>query len=232
MVLTVHHLDNSRSQRILWLLEELQVPYEVKPYKRDAEHHAPKELKDVHILGASPVLTEGDFVLAESGAIVEYLLRKYGKQRETLPESAQIDDIYFTHYAEGSLMPILLSKIIYRMIPERAPVLLKPFLWCIFDALSHRLVTPQLRTHREYIEVRLGESEGGFFAGGSEPTAADFMMIFPLELWGKMFPESFGPRCREYIDRIHERCASQTSIPSATTELSDSIEKGGEYDLF
>lgn len=221
MVLTVHHLNRSRSQRILWLLEELEVPYEVVKWQRNSDHFAPKGLKNVHPLGLAPIVVDGDITIAESGAIVQYLLRKYGKQRETLPESAQIDDIYFTHYAEGSLMPILLSKIIYRMIPERAPVLLKPFLWCIFDALSRRLVTPQLRTHREYIEVRLGESEGGFFAGGSEPTAADFMMIFPLELWGKMFPESFGPRCREYIDRIHERPAFKRSI-----------EKGGEYDLF
>lgn len=220
MVLTVHHLNDSRSQRILWLLEELEVPYEVVKWQRNPDHTAPKALKDVHPLGLAPIIIDGDTIVAESGAIVQYLLRKYGKSRETLPESAQIDDIYITHYAEGSLMPILLNRIMYRMIPAKAPVFLKPFLWCVFDALSHGMITPRLRTHREYLEMRLSKSEGGFFAGGSEPTAADFMMVFPLELWGKMFPESFGPMCREYIDRIHERPAFKRSI-----------EIGGAYDF-
>lgn len=220
MVLTVHHLNHSRSQRILWLLEELGVPYEVVKWQRDSDDLAPKGLKEVHPLGLAPIIVDGDTTLAESGAIVEYLMGKYGKQRGLLPESAQIDDIYFTHYAEGSLMPILLNKIVNKMIPEKAPIFLKPFLWCVFDAISHRMVAPRLRTHREYLEMRLNESQGGFFAGGSEPTAADFMMIFPLELWGKMFPESFGPMCREYIDRIHQRPAYKRSI-----------ETGGEYGL-
>ncbi|KAF9652406.1 thioredoxin-like protein [Thelephora ganbajun] len=220
MVLTVHHLNHSRSQRILWLLEELGVPYEIVKWQRNPDDFAPKELGDVHPLGLAPIIVDGDITIAESGAIVQYLLRKYGKQRETLSESARINDIYFTHYAEGSLMPILISKVICRMVPERAPLLLKPFLWSVFDAVSRRMVAPRLETHREYIEMRLSESDGEFFAGGSEPTAADFMMIFPLELWAKKFPECFGPKCREYVERIHERPAFKRSI-----------EKGGEYGL-
>jgi len=218
--LTVHHLNHSRSQRILWLLEELEVPYEVVKWQRDSDVFAPKELKEVHPLGLAPIIVDDGTTIAESGAIIQHLLRKYGKQRETLSESAQINDIYFTHYAEGTLMPILFNKMICKMVPERAPLFLKPFLWCVFDAVSRRMVAPRLETNREYIETRLSKSKGEFFAGGSEPTAADFMMIFPLELWVKLFPESFGPKCREYIDRIHERPAFKRSI-----------EKGGEYHL-
>jgi len=218
--LTVHHLNDSRSQKILWLLEELEVPYEVIKWQRDSDDLAPEGLKDVHPLGLAPVIIDGDVTIAESGAIVQYLLRKYGKSRESLPESAQINDLYFTHYAEGSLMPILIGKIMCKRVPERAPLLLKPLLWSVFDAVSCRMIAPRLNTNREYLETRLSKSEGGFFAGGDEPTAADFMMVFPLELWGKMFPESFGPECREYIDRIHERPAFKRSI-----------ERGGEYGL-
>jgi glutathione S-transferase len=218
MVLTVHHLNNSRSQRILWLLEELEVPYEVVKWQRNPDEFAPKELRGVHTLGLAPILVDDDITIAESGAIVQYLLRKYGKQRETLPEPAQINDIYFTHYAEGSLMPILITKLVCTIVPERAPLLLKPFLWGVFEAVSRRMLAPRLKTHMEYIETQLTKVDGGFFAGGSEPTAADFMMIFPLELLAKKFPESLGPECREYVERIHERPAYKRSI-----------EKGGEY---
>jgi len=220
MVLTVHHLKNSRSQRILWLLEELEVPYEVVKWQRDSEDFAPEELRDVHPLGAAPILVDGDITIGESGAIVQYLLRKYGKQRETLPESAQLDDIHFTHYAEGSLMPIIINKLVCKIIPERAPLLLKPFLWGVFEAVSRRVFAPRLETHMKYVEMRLGKTGGEFFAGGGEPTAADFMMIFPLELWAKEFPERLGPNCREYVERVHKRPAYKRSI-----------EKGGEYDL-
>jgi len=218
--LTVHHLNNSRSQRILWLLEELEVPYEIVKWQRGSDEFAPKELRDVHPLGLAPIIVDGEMTIAESGAIVHYLLRKYGKQREALPESAQVNDIYFTHYAEGSLMPILINKYICTIVPERAPFLLKPFLWGVFEAVSRRMIAPRLETHVKYIETHLNKTDGGFFAGGSEPTSADFMMIFPLELWAKKFSESLGPKCMGYVERIHERPAYKRSI-----------EKGGEYDL-
>jgi len=218
MVLTVHHLNNSRSQRILWLLEELEVPYEVVKWQRDSDDLAPKELKDVHPLGLAPIIVDGDMTIAESGTIVQYLLRKYGKQREILPESAQIDDMYFRHFAEGSLMPVLVNKFICTIVPEKAPLLLKPILWSVFEAVSRRVVAPRLETHLKYVETQLNKTDGGFFAGGSEPTAADFMMVFPLELCVMKFPESLGPRCKEYVERIHERPAYKRSI-----------EKGGEY---
>jgi len=220
MVLTVHHLNNSRSQRILWLLEELEVPYEIVKWERGPDDFAPKEMKDVHPLGLAPIIVDGEMTMAESGVIVEYLLRKHGKQRETLSESAQISDIYFTHYAEGSLMPILINKLICTIVPERAPLLLKPFLRSIFEAVSRRMVAPRLKTHLEYVETKLDEAHGEFFAGGGEPTSADFMMIFPLELCAKKFPENLGPKCKEYVQRIHERPAYKRSI-----------EKGGKYDL-
>lgn len=221
MVLTVHHLDNSRSQRILWLLEELQVPYEVKLYQRDAEHCAPKELRDAHLLGTSPVITEDGFVLAESGAIVEYLMIRHGQKREQLSQAARIDDSYFTHYAEGSLMPTLAFKFTFSMIPEKAPILLKPFLKGIFDALNNRLTLPRLRIHAEFVEAHLNKTKSPWFAGGTEPTGADFMMSFPLELWYKEDPLLLGPRTQEFVKSLQERPAYKKAL-----------ERGGPYAFY
>ena len=127
-MITVHHLNNSRSQRILWLLEELGVPYEVKRYEREPSLQAPAALRAVHPLGKSPVITDGDRTLAESGAILEYLVDTYGNGRfkpvAGTPE--RIHYTYFLHYAEGSLMPLLFMKLVFNRIPERLPFLMKP----------------------------------------------------------------------------------------------------------
>ncbi|KAG8750585.1 hypothetical protein FRC12_012816, partial [Ceratobasidium sp. 428] len=151
----VHHLNNSRSQRILWLLEELEVPYEIKRYERTEDMLAPKELRDVHPLGLSPVITDGEIVLAESGAIVgafpsswngndstkahlillEYLIGKYGAGRFNPPESGYVDNLYFTHYTEGTLMPLFVNRIIFTVAPQRAPFFIRPVMNLIFGML-------------------------------------------------------------------------------------------------
>jgi glutathione S-transferase len=127
-MITVHHLNNSRSQRILWMLEELGVPYEVKRYQRKPSMQAPDELRKVHPLGKSPVITDGDKVLAESGAILEYLSETYGGGRFTpapgTPE--RLNYTYFMHYAEGSLMPPLLMKLVFGLLPARVPFFMRP----------------------------------------------------------------------------------------------------------
>ncbi|TBU23633.1 thioredoxin-like protein [Dichomitus squalens] len=215
--LIVHHLNDSRSQRILWLLEELEVPYEIKKYQRTAERLAPPELKAVHPLGNAPVITDGDLTLAESGAIIEYIIKKYGNGRAQPPESGWLDDLYYTHYAEASLMPILVNKIIFKIIPERSPFLIRPLLRSVFNQVSALMLNPRLKTHVQMIEDHLAKTNG-WFAGGEVPTAADYMMIFPLEALDSQDKSVLGSKTIEYVKRAHERPAYKRAL-----------EKGGEY---
>ncbi|KAF9269191.1 thioredoxin-like protein [Marasmius fiardii PR-910] len=221
-MITVHHLNNSRSQRILWLLEELGVPYEIKRYQRTSEQRAPPELLKVSPLGKSPVLIDTgvdgkeNITLAESGAIVEYLLKVYSNGKFASVPSGQeyIDNLYFTHYAEGSIMPTMVLQFIFTLIPQRSPWLLRPLLSGVFSKVVDVVVKPELKKHSDLVESHL--SRKAFFAGGSEPTSADFMMIMPAEILEYL--DVAGPKTKEYVKRIHERPAYKTAL-----------EKGGEY---
>ncbi|KAF8906698.1 glutathione S-transferase-like protein [Mucidula mucida] len=214
-MLTVHHLDNSRSQRILWLLEELEVPYEIKKYYR-APLAAPQELQDVHLLGKSPIITDGSITLAESGAIIEYILEKYGNGqfRPKASESGYIDDLYYTHYAEGSLMPILVNRFWFRIAPERTSAFVRPIFRMVLNQLDARIVVGPLEKHKAMIEEHL--ADGKWFAGGAEPTVADFMMVFPLEFLDYL--KGAGPNTLRYLHKVHERPAYKRGV-----------EKGGVY---
>ncbi|KAF8652540.1 hypothetical protein AX16_004352 [Volvariella volvacea WC 439] len=216
--LTLHHLNNSRSQRILWLLEELELPYEIKKYQRTAQGLAPPELLAINPLGKSPVISDGDVVLAESGAIVEYLIAKYGKGQFDPPETGRLDNLYFTHYAEGSLQPILVRRLLFRTIPKNSPTLLRPLLNTVFQKLDKTLNGAELERHGKLIETHL-EKSGDWIAGGSHPTSADFLMSFCLDTFISRGPEYLGPKSREYVKRIQERPAYKRAL-----------EKGGKYD--
>src|SRR6185369_14052371 len=178
----VHHLNNSRSQRVLWLLEELGVPYEVKRYERNAETMlAPPELKAVHPLGKSPVITDDGLTLAESGAFVEYLAGKYGGGR-LVPRAGTPEHLrytYWLHYAEGSLMPPLLLNLVFNRV-ETAPMpfFIRPIAKQIAGRAKSGFIGPQINLHLDYIERELGKSQ--WFAG-DDLTAADVQMSFPLE---------------------------------------------------
>ncbi|EIW77157.1 thioredoxin-like protein [Coniophora puteana RWD-64-598 SS2] len=213
----VHHLNDSRSQRVLWLLEELEVPYEIKYYTRGSDLLAPKDLLKVSPLGKSPVITDGDMNLAESGAIVTYLIEKYGKAEDQPPTTGKVHDLYFTHYSEGSLMPLLVNKLIFQIVPTRAPFLLRPLLRMVFATLTSQLVEPELKKHQTMIEEHLSKT-GPWFAGGQSPTAADYMMAFPLEAIDAANRDSLGHKSREYVKMIHERPAYKRAL-----------ERGGEY---
>ncbi|EDR09487.1 uncharacterized protein LACBIDRAFT_319137 [Laccaria bicolor S238N-H82] len=217
-MLTVHHLNNSRSQRILWLLEELNVPYQVKKYERTPQLTAPKELLEINSLGKSPVITDGDVNLAESGAIVEYVIEKYGNGKATPPESGKLDNLYFSHYAEGSFMPVLVQKLIFDIVPQRSPFYIRPFASMIFGQLNKQLVQPEITKHVALIEAHLAKSKSIFFAGGDEPTSADYQMVFPLEALTDGAPDRLGPKIKEYVKTIHDRPAYKRAL-----------EKGGEY---
>ena len=220
-MLTVHHLNNSRSQRVLWLLEELGVPYEVKRYQRDRKTMlAPPELKAVHPLGKSPVITDGSATLAESGAIIEYLVERHGQGRFAPPPGTaeRLRYTYWMHYAEGSAMPPLLLKLVFDRIGSApVPFFVKPIVRTIVDKAMKGFISPQLKTHLDYMEAELGKSE--WFAG-QEFTAADIQMSFPIEAAASRAGlDASRPRLWGWLQRIHARPAYQRAL-----------EVGGPYD--
>ncbi|MFM0056243.1 glutathione S-transferase [Paraburkholderia phytofirmans] len=221
-MLIVHHLNNSRSQRVLWLLEELGVPYEIKRYQRDPKTMlAPPELRAVHPLGKSPVITDDGQTIAESGAIIEYLMGKYGQGRFApapgTPERLRYT--YWLHYAEGSAMPPLLLKLVaLRIASAPMPFFAKPIARKIAGTLQSSFIDPQLKLHLGYINQEL--SKTGWFVG-NDFTAADVQMSFPLEAGtarGGM--EGQIPAVIDFLKRIHARPAYQRAL-----------ERGGKYEL-
>ena len=219
-MVVVHHLNNSRSQRVLWLLEELDVPYEVKRYERDATTMlAPASLIAVHPLGKSPVITDDGQTVAESGAIVEYLVGKYGNGR-LIPPAGTADRLrytYWLHYAEGSAMPPLLLKLVFTRI-EGAPVpfFVKPIVKKIVSTAMTSFIDPQLKRHLDYMEGELAKSS--WFAG-NEMTAADVQMSFPLEAAASRGGlDRSRPRLMAFLEKIHARPAYRRAL-----------ERGGEY---
>ena len=180
-MIVVHHLNNSRSQRILWLLEELGLEYEVKRYERDPKTMlAPPELKAIHPLGKSPVITDGELTLAESGAIIEYLVDKYGQGR-LAPAAGSVERLRFTywlHYAEGSAMSPLLLKLVFNKVESSPmPFFVKPFAKGIARKVKGSFVEPQIVQHLDYLNGELAAT--GWFAGDAF-SAADVQMSFPL----------------------------------------------------
>jgi len=216
-MLTVHHLETSRSQRILWLLEELGVPYEIKVYKRDAKTRlAPAELKAIHPLGKSPVVTDDGEVIAESGAIIEYLAEKYGSAGKG--ELAHLEPPrgtreyrqcrYWMHYAEGSLMNWLVMKLVFVTIPSRPmPFLAKPIARAICAKVQAQLIDPNLQAAIRFLDSHLARNR--WFAG-DEITMADFQMSFAVEaLLSRATGAADHPHLSAYRDRIRARPAYQ-----------------------
>ena len=222
-MITVHHLNNSRSQRILWLLEELGVPYEIKRYRRDARTMlAPPELRAVHPLGKSPVITDDGLTLAESGAIVEYLADRYGGGALLAPHGTpeRLCQNYWLHYAEGSAMPPLLLKLVFqRVAGTPAPFFVRPVMKGIAANVQDRFVDPQIALHLDYLEGELGRSD---WFGGEAFSAADIQMSFPLEAAASRggLTASSRPRLAMFLQRIHARPAYQRALTA-----------GGEYRL-
>jgi len=224
-MLIVHHLNNSRSQRVLWLLEELGVAYEIKHYQRDAKTMlAPAELKSVHPLGKSPVITDGDQVVAESGAIIEYLCRTYGGAEggnKIMPSTqpGMLDYSYFLHYAEGSAMPLFVMKLIFSEIPKRPmPFFVRPIARALCSQVIKTWLQPQINTHLAFLEQKLQASP--WFAG-AEFSAADIQMSFPIEAAAVRDSVSTKyPALNAYLKRIHERPAYKRAL-----------ERGGPYNL-
>lgn len=220
-MITVHHLETSRSQRILWLLEELGVPYELKIYQRDkATKLAPPELKKIHPLGKSPVITDGNEVIAESGAIIEYLVETYGAQA-TAPDLAHLQPAlrtpehrqcrFWMHYAEGSLMNWLVMKLVFMTIPTQPmPFFVKPIAKALCSKVQDKLIDPNVNTALDFIEQHLGQHT--WFAG-DQLTMADFQMSFPVEaLVSRTSKAKSCPNLLAYQQRMQARPAYQRGI--------------------
>jgi len=221
-MIIVHHLNNSRSQRVLWLLEELGLQYDIKRYERDRKTMlAPPALRKVHPLGKSPVITDGDLTLAESGAIIEYLVERYGDgrlvPRRGTPERMRYT--YWMHYAEGSAMPPLLMKLVFdRIETAPMPMLVRPVVRAIARRAKSSFIEPQIAQHLDYLEAELGKNT--WFAG-DEFTAADIQMSFPLEAAAaRAGLDASRPKLTDFLARIHARTAYKRAL-----------ERGGAYDL-
>lgn len=212
-MITVHHLDNSRSHRVIWLLEELGVPYEVVHYKREASLRAPESLRKVHPLGKSPTLTDGAETLAESGAILEYLVERHGNGN-LAPRAGTPDHLryrYWLHYAEGSMMLPLVLMLVFRQMPKQPmPMLVRPVVRTLAQTVIDTFVQPQIDQHLSFVDGELGKTE--WFAG-AEFTAADIQMSFPMEAAAARGGlSSSRPNAWRYLQRIRERPAYKRAI--------------------
>lgn len=223
-MIKVHHLNNSRSQRVLWLLEELELPYEVVRYQRDPKTLlAPPELRSIHPLGKSPVVEIDGKVLAESAAIIETLIERYDLAYRfsppPLPQDAdeRLRYRYWLHYAEGSAMPPLLLSLVFSRIKQAPmPFFAKPIARGIADKALSSFVGPQVKLHLDYIESELASH--AWFAG-DRFTAADIQMSYPVEAAAAR-AGSDRPRLKAFLERIHARPAYQRAL-----------EQGGPYSL-
>jgi glutathione S-transferase len=229
-MITIHHLETSRSQRILWLLEELGLPYELVTYRRDGKTRlAPPELRRIHPLGKSPVITDGAITVAESGAILEYLAATYAARGEG--ELGQLDPApgtpewlqvrYWMHFAEGSLMNWLVMKLVFMTIPSQPmPFFARPIARQLCAQVQRKLVDPNIASALQVIESQL--SQHRWFAG-EHLTLADFQMSFPVEAaFTRAARATELPCLRAYRDRMHARPAYQRAIARGGPVLMDS----------
>lgn len=201
-MITLHHLEQSRSLRILWALEELGVDYQIKHYKRLPTMSAPPELKAVHPLGKAPILTDGELTVAESAVILDYLQHNYDAENKFKPTNAQ--DLnqynYWMHYAEGSLMPLLVMTLVLSLVPPKVPFIVRPLANKIVDGVQDGFTKPRLNEHVDFLEQYLKNND--YFAG--EFSFADIQMSFPLiaiqERMGKKYPN-----IEKFVQRITQR---------------------------
>ncbi len=220
-MIVVHHLNNSRSQRILWLLEELGLEYEVKMYQRDPKTmQAPASLRVVHPLGKSPVITDGSTTVAESGAIIEYLVERYGKGQlaPTAGTPERLRWRYWMHFAEGSAMTPLVMKLVFdRIVTSPMPFYVRPIARGLAQKVKSSYILPNIDRQLAYMEAELGKAT--WFAG-AEFSAADIQLSFPLEGAARSGLCASYPKLSAFLKRIHARPAYQRAL-----------ERGGPYDL-
>ncbi|GAA6184520.1 MULTISPECIES: glutathione S-transferase [Alteromonadaceae] len=217
-MIVLHHLNNSRSQRILWLLEELELDYQIKHYKRDANTNlAPSTLKLIHPLGKSPVITDGDVTVAESGAIIEYLVEHYGEHLKPKAHTEALRQYqYWLHFAEGTLMPPMVAKLVFDKVRANAkPFFIKIIANKIADKVMDGYYMPMISGNLEYVDTHL---QNNLWFAGDELSGADFQMSFPLEASFSRGGGKQYPAIAAYVQKIHQREAYKRAL-----------QKGGEY---
>ena len=221
-MLTVHHLEHSRSQRVLWLLEELEVEYEIRHYARDRKTRlAPSELKTVHPLGKSPVITDGSRTIAETGAIIEYLLDEYGdgRLRPATDTSEFLDYRYWLHAAEGSIMPLLVMQLVFNATTEKpVPFFIRPITGAVAKQVGRAYINPGISAALGLMESTLADQD--WFAGDSL-SGADIMLSFPVEAaFVRTAKPAEYPRLHAFMERYQARPAYRRAL-----------DRGGPYEL-
>ena len=205
-MITLHHLEQSRSLRILWALEELGVEYQVKHYKRLPTFAAPPELKKVHPLGKAPILTDGDLTIAESAVILEYLQTTYDTEQKFKPQNPQdlMQYNYWMHYAEGSLMPLLVFNLVLSNVPKHLPLIIRPIGKKITEGVKGGFINPRLADHIPFLENYLAQHD--YFAGNF--SFADIQMSFPVVALQERVAGQY-PQLKAFAERIQQRPAFQ-----------------------
>ncbi|MEN8409913.1 glutathione S-transferase [Acinetobacter bereziniae] len=205
-MITLHHLDQSRSLRIIWALEELGLEYQIKHYKRLPTFAAPPELKAVHPLGKSPVLTDGDLTIAESAVILDYLQTTYDSKNQFKPQNPQdlMQYNYWMHYAEGSLMPYLVMTLVMTNMPKHVPFLIRPIAKKISEGVRGGFINPRLKEHSAFLEDYFSQHD---YAAG-EFSFADIQMSFPV-IAMQQRTQNKMPLIAAYAERIQQRPAYQ-----------------------
>ena len=212
-MIVVHHLENSRSHRVLWLLEEIGVPYEVRYYARDpATMLAPPALRAVHPLGKSPVIVDGDVTLAESGAIIEYLVER-NPASAMAPARGTVEWVrylYWLHFAEGTAMPPLLLKLVLDRIATAPPWPIRPIVAAVVRRADDRVTAPRLAENLDLMEAELNRST--WFAGDAF-SAADIQMSYPIEASVRRAGlDQRRPKLMAYLERIRQRPAYRRAV--------------------
>lgn len=203
-MITLHHLEKSRSMRIIWALEELELDYQIKLYKRLPNYAAPAELKQVHPLGKAPVISDADLNIAESAVILDYLQSHYDHSQQFKPNTAEdsLQYQYWMHYAEGSLMPLLVMSLVLSFVPAKVPFIIRPLANKIVDGVKDGFIQPRLAEHIEFIENHLAKNQ--FFA--ADFSFADIQMSFPLIAIDERMKGKY-PQIRSFVQRIQQRDA-------------------------
>ena len=213
-MIVVHHLEHSRSQRIVWLLEELGLAYEIKRYKRDPKTMlAPPGLRAVHPLGKAPILVEDEIVMIESGAIIDHLIARHGTSSGLRPEEGTPERLAystFLHFAEGSMMPPLLLRLIFNRMNELSPALMRPLVRAVSKPVNDGFVAPNIKRTLEFLEAELGKRR--WFAGEAF-SGADIQMSFPIEMAQQRGGlDTTRPKLMDFLARIRAKPAYQRAM--------------------
>ena len=212
-MITLHHLEYSQSFRILWLLEELGVQYKLELYERDKiSNLAPSSYKAISPLGTAPVISDGDMVLSESNAIIDYILDKYPNEslRPNVNSEYRTQYLFWLHASQGSLMPVLLITMLFRVIPEKVPFFIRPIIKPIFNLAKKSFTEPRLDALLQQAEAALGQSE---WFGGNELTAADISMCYPMEsMQSNGYINADYPNCLAWIERAKAHESYQRAL--------------------